>query len=61
MRLPKQKRRAGNNGTLVLSATDTDVSKISAGEVGLAARWATGNQSTSADAKVWESWAGGSL
>lgn len=49
------------NGDLVLEATDEDPSKIAAGEVGLAARWATGNQSTDVSAKVWESWSGGDL
>lgn len=49
------------NGTLVLEATDTDASKIANGVPGLAARWATGNTSTSVEVKVWESWSGGSL
>lgn len=49
------------NGSVVLTATDDDASKIAAGEPGLAARWATGNQPTAEAAKVWESWAGGSL
>ena len=49
------------NGTLVLEATDGDVTKIADGVPGLAARWAVGNQSTTNPAKVWESWAGGSL
>ena len=53
--------RGYKNGVLVLTETDTDPSKIADGQVGLAARWATGNQGTSAPAKVWESWAGGSL
>jgi hypothetical protein len=53
--------RGYKNGSLVLSATDTDASQIGEGEPGLAARWATGNQATTADAKVWEAWAGGSL
>jgi len=49
------------NGALVLEATDTDATKIADGVPGLAARWAVGNQSTTTAAKVWESWAGGSL
>lgn len=49
------------NGTLVLEATDTDATKIADGVPGLAARWATGNTSTSSDVKVWESWTGGTL
>ncbi len=49
------------NGTLVLMATDVDPSRIAAGETGLAARWATGNQPTDDAAKVWEAWSGGSL
>lgn len=53
--------RGYKNGMLVLTATDTDPSKIADGEPGLAARWATGNQQTNADSKVWESWTGGSL
>jgi hypothetical protein len=53
--------RGYKNGVLVTTAVDDDPSKISDGEPGLAARWATGNQSTGADAKVWESWRGGSL
>jgi hypothetical protein len=55
------KLRGYKNGTLVLTAVDADPSKIAGGRTGLAARWATGNISTSAQAKVWESWAGGSL
>jgi hypothetical protein len=49
------------NGTLVLEGTDTDPTKIGGGAPGLAARWATGNISTTAPVKVWESWSGGSL
>ena len=49
------------NGTLVLEATDTDPSRISSGVTGLAARLSTGNTAITADAKVWESWRGGSL
>ena len=45
----------------MLEATDTDPSKIGAGVTGLAARWATGNNQTPFDVKVWESWSGGSL
>ena len=50
-----------HNGNLVLTYTDTDPSRIADGEVGLAARWATGNQQTDQDAKVWESWRGGTF
>ncbi len=53
--------RGYHNGRLVLEATDTDPSQILDGEPGLAARWATGNQSTAQTAKVWEDWAGGTL
>jgi hypothetical protein len=53
--------RGYKNGTLVMTATDTDSTKISSGETGLAARWANGNQSTNTDVKVWESWSGGSM
>ena len=49
------------NNTLVLQATDTDVTKIATGVPGLAARWANGNTATPSTVKVWESWAGGSL
>jgi len=49
------------NGELVLEAEDTDPSRIAAGEVGLAARWATGNMGTPAPVKVYEAWAGGEL
>jgi hypothetical protein len=49
------------NGTKVLEGADTDASKIADGPPGLAARWANGNTSTAANAKVWESWCGGSL
>lgn len=53
--------RGYKNGMLVMTATDTDPSKIAGGRVGLAARWANGNTSTGVDVKVWESWSGGSL
>lgn len=53
--------RGYHNGTLVLEATDTDSTRIAAGETGLAARWSNGNMSTDAPAKVWESWSGGEL
>ncbi len=53
--------RGYHNGNLVLEATDTDPSRIDAGEVGLAARWATGNMGTPNAVKIWEDWAGGSL
>ncbi len=49
------------NGQLVLEATDTDPSRIANGEVGLAARWATGNMGTPSPVKIWEDWSGGSL
>lgn len=55
------KLRGYLNGNLVLSATDTAKNRIADGEVGLAARWATGNQPTSIPSKVWESWQGGDL
>ena len=53
--------RGYHNGVLVLEATDDDPSRIDEGEVGLAARWATGNQNTGSAAKVWEDWGAGSL
>jgi hypothetical protein len=53
--------RGYHNGQLVLEAEDTDATKIAEGDTGLAARWATGNMGTDQAAKVWESWAGGSL
>lgn len=49
------------NGKLVLQATDTDPTRIAAGEIGLAARWATGNQASKVASRVWGSWRGGSL
>jgi hypothetical protein len=53
--------RGYHNGTMVLEATDTDGTRISDGLTGLAARWSNGNQSTTSEVKVWESWKGGSL
>jgi hypothetical protein len=53
--------RGYKNKSLVMTAVDTDASKITGGAPGLAARWATGNGSTASDVKVWESWCGGSL
>ena len=53
--------RGYKNGVLVLTATDSDPTKIAGGQAGLAAGGATGNQNTKEAAKVWESWAGGSL
>ncbi len=49
------------NGQLVLTATDTAANRISDGVPGMAARVATGNQAITQPAKVWESWAGGSV
>ncbi len=49
------------NGALVIQAQDEDLSRIASGRPGLAARWATGNQTTPEAVKVWESWSGGTL
>lgn len=49
------------NGNLVLTATDTHPTRISNGETGLAARWATGNRRSKTTSRVWGSWRGGNL
>jgi hypothetical protein len=49
------------NGQLMTTATDTATNRIADGVPGMAARVANGNQSITQPAKVWESWAGGSL
>ena len=49
------------NGQLMTTATDTAANRIANGVPGLAARVANGNQAITQPAKVWESWAGGSL
>lgn len=46
---------------LMLTATDTDASKIASGRPGLAARDASGNGTLAADTKVWESFGAGNL
>jgi hypothetical protein len=49
------------NGQLMTTATDTVANRIANGVPGLAARVANGNQAITQPAKVWESWAAGSL
>jgi len=49
------------NGRLMTSATDTVAGRIINGVPGLAARVANGNQAITQNAKVWESWRGGTL
>jgi hypothetical protein len=49
------------NGQLMTTAADTAANRIANGVPGLAARVANGNQAITQPAKVWESWAGGSL
>jgi hypothetical protein len=50
-----------HNGIEVIFATDTDASKISSGEPGVAYRWATDLVAGVYPAPVWESWTAGSL
>jgi hypothetical protein len=49
------------NGQLMTTATDTAADRILDGVPGMAARVAGGNQAITEPAKVWESWAGGTL
>lgn len=49
------------NDVLVLTATDTDPTKIASGRPGLASRIATGNSSNPSDVKIWESFTAGNI